>query len=395
MRRYRRSANQKIKFVFKRILFVLFCAALIIGFAILTGNLLQNKVDAANDRLESLPDAPENSPETGDLLPDLEISGDVYSELTVAASGVILGSHATDDDLILRVNTVAETYDTVSVTLSDENGIVYTSPALLDVLRLPEDEGDDAYRALISLCTAAKAKNLRISGVLYSSLPVMEADAAALVDATLAGELYELGFDEVLFTHVMPEETDKERIQIAKEYLEKVRNTIGSGLTIGVVLPVSVYRDVTFTQQVQMMASAADFLAVDLTAVTTVNDEPEMTLEKVCLSLRGMFQVYNLRIILANPNMSQLAEQYDLLTSMELTNIQFLGEITPAVLAEAYTQTSDESAADTASESETSGDPQPQKNPYATSGSNNTGNTGDDDSAETYYQSGTSGSSWY
>lgn len=394
MRRYRRNANQRFKFVFKRVFFVLLCAALITGVAILTGNLLKNKVDAANDLLESIEKEPVVGVETNDTIPELNLGGEVYSDFTVSASGAALSNYTTEDNLILRVNTISETYDTVSVTLSDENGIVYTSPALMDVLRLPDTEGDAAYKMLVSLCTAAKAKNLRISGVLASSLPVMETKTAALVDATLAGELYSLGFDEVLFTHVMPEETDKERIQIAKDYLEAIRYSIGSGLTIGAVLPVSVYRDISFTQQVQMMASVVDFLAVDFTGVTVYNDDPNLTLEKVCLSLKGTFQVYNLRIVLANPNLSQLAEQYNLLNSMELTNLQFLGEITPAVLAEAYTETN-EDVTETSPESDVSGNPAPQKNPYATSGSNNSQTTQDGDSAETYYQSGESGSSWY
>ena len=361
----------------------------------LTGNLLQNKVDKANELLEALPTPGNPSSETKDEQVDVEFDGNVYSNLVVSASGLDLKKYTSDDNRILRVNTIAENYDTVSVTLSDENGIVYTSPALMDVLRLPAASEDGSYQALVSLCTAAKAKNLRISGVLSSSLPVMEAETAALVDATLAKELYSLGFDEVLFTDTMPEETDKVQIQIAKEYLETIRESVGDGFTLGIVLPISVYKDVTYTQQVQMIASVVDFMAVDFTSVTISNNDPDMTLEKICLSLQGMFKVYNLRIVLANPNISQLAEQYNLLTSMEMTNIQFLGEITPSLLADAFIDSSVESTEDTSAEIDTSEDPLPQRNPYATSGSNQSGTDDATSEKETYYQSGESGSSWY
>ncbi|MBE6570353.1 MAG: hypothetical protein E7658_09090 [Ruminococcaceae bacterium] len=396
MRRYRRRSNQNTKFVFRRILFVLVCAACITGLAILTGNLLKNMVEKADERLESLESTLEDAPETTDGMDDIGFSGDVYSDLTVSASGVILKNHTSEDNLVLRVNTIAENYDTVSVTLSDENGIVYSSPALIQALRLPAGDGDGSFESLVSLCTAAKAAGLRISGVLSSSLPVMDADTAALVDGTLAGELYSLGFDEVLFSDIMPEETDRDRIEIAENYLKSIRSAVGDGLCIGTVLPLSVYRDVSFTQQIQMIASVVDFLAVDFTEITVINNEPDMTLESVCLALKGTFQVYNLRIVLANPNMEQLAEQYNLLTAMELTNIHFIGEITPSVLSDALTADTAETADETETEAETAGDPVPQRNPYATSGSNGSDSgDGDETEKETTYQSGESGSSWY
>ena len=53
MRYYRRKANQKVRAVLWRILFIILCAAVIFGLAVLTGNLLKRHVEAATERLDS------------------------------------------------------------------------------------------------------------------------------------------------------------------------------------------------------------------------------------------------------------------------------------------------------------------------------------------------------
>jgi len=393
VRYYRRKANQRAKAVILRILFVVFCAAVITGLAILTGNLLKNKVESANETLDAIRHPSGNSAGRSDTLTQPDTTGDVYSSLVVSASGVIPGNHTSEDSLILRVNTIAESYDTISVTLTDENGVIYTSPALMDVLRMPETQENDAYKTILSICTAAKAKNLRISGVFSSSLQVMKAETAALVDSTLADELYRMGFHEVLFTDVMPEQADTDKINIAREYLETIRSNTDMGLTIGTVLPVSVYLETDYAKQVQMVASVVDFLAIDLTTVTVANNDPSQTLEKVCQALTGIFQIYNMRIVLANPNINQLADQSSLLNRMELTNIQYLGEITPEMLSEAIIANPDVLVDASPVETDANDLLAPQRNPYATTGSSPADTTKEPE--ETYYRSGEEANSWY
>ena len=58
--------------------------------------------------------------------------------------------------------------------------------------------------ALTNAITASKAQGLRLSAVMSSSLSYLDSATAALVDSTIAAELYTLGFHEILLTDILP-----------------------------------------------------------------------------------------------------------------------------------------------------------------------------------------------
>ncbi len=360
--RFRRKASKKAKLIFFRILFILAAAVLITGLAILTGNLLLNRVQQAEEALES------SVPPSGNAAGRIDktepsLSGEAYSSLQVFAAGLDLPFHETEDSLFARIHTISQTYDTVSVEITGPGGLLYTSPALTNLFRMPPVTGENLlYARLANTATAAKARGLRLSAVMNASFPRLSAETAALADSTIAAELYSLGFHELLLTGLLPGDADTDAINGARRYLQAMQNALdGTGsFSLGACLPVSVYMDVVNAKQVQMLASSVDFLAMDA-ANLPVNTTNGMTLDEVCLSLAGSFQVYNLRVLLTTEDPRLLSDQYNALVRMDISNLHFLGEVSPETLA-ATTQPEAEIPTDETTDEELI----PSENPYAT-----------------------------
>jgi len=367
---HRRKASQRVKTVFLRILFVLAAAALITGLAVLTGNLLLEKVRRAEELLETgVPpsgNAAERPVET-----EAEENDGVYSTLRVFAAGLDPSVHSTADSRVARVHTVSENYDTVSVSVTAKTGtLLYTSPALTALLGMPTGTPDPQYTGLSELCTAAKAQGLRTSAVLTSSLHrVPDVQTAALTDSTLAAELCMLGFDEVLLTELLPDfsaaDTAPDSLVAVRRYLQSVHEGIaslsGTGFSLGACLPGAVYLEGENAKQVQLLASAVDFLAIDLSPFPVRSSDSIMTLEQVCQTLAGSFQVYNLRAVLGTEDTVLLAAQANTLSRLEITNVQFLTEVTPELLAQTELPPEETRTAETEEAEST-----PVSNPYAT-----------------------------
>lgn len=419
MRYYRRKANQKAKAVLLKILFVILCAAAIFGLAILTGNLLKRHVEAASDALDSLKPPSGNAVSRKDAEMESDTDTEQYSTLVVNACAVdwIRRTEAgltpdAEDALILRLRALAETYDTISLAVNDADGYYYTSPTLLTLLHQPIDTteitGDSVYRRLSILCDAIKAENLRLSVRIEASLSTLNAEAAAILDGTIARELFAMGADEVLFCGLTDRDADTDAINYARTYLEHVREEVGDNGTIGALLPHTVYIEAAYAKQVQMTASAVDFLAIDLTdAPISTKGDGAMTMETICRSLKGSFQVYNMRVYLGGEP-SLLAAQSMVLDALGITNRQYAREVTADALQGAMTVPKEDEddvipVIPAEAESETTPETKSRVNPYAVTRSTETSSSGDGNTeqpAETAPETEdlsyrTDGNSWY
>ena len=391
--RFRRKASKKAKTIFFRILFILAAAVIITALAILTGNLLLHKVETASEALESsVPPSGNAAGRIETTTPDLP--EEAYSSLQVFAAGLDLPAHETEDSLFARIHTIAQTYDTISIKVTGPTGLLYTSPALTTLLRMPAVTGENIlYTRLTNAITASKAQGLRLSAVMSSSLSYLDSATAALVDSTIAAELYTLGFHEILLTDILPGDADTDTITNARRYLQSVQSALsGTGsFSVGASLPAGVYLDAVNAKQVQMLASAVDFLAMDAADIP-VTGTNGMTLEEICISLTGSFQVYNLRVLLTTSNPTLLAAQYNTLIRMDISNIHFPGEVSPETLAEPVLPDMAPEPSETTAEGTI-----PQSNPYATTmpsdGTGSVPSGTDTEPAETFYR--TEGGSWY
>lgn len=334
--RFRRKASKKVRTVLLRILFVLAAAAVITGVAILTGNLLLRKVNAAEDAMNAHVSPSGNAVErTSDDSANTQTQTDVP---LVRASGLSLTQNTTEEEIKNRMLAMIGTYDTVSVTITDRANhadLLYASPALIELFRMPENTTiDPLYTRLKSIANTAGHSDLRCSAVMASSLSQMDADTAALVDGTLAGELYQMGFQEILLIDVLGDDADTDTLNTLRRYLNTIQNTLGETaepFQIGVCLPTSVYLSTTNAKQLQMLANTADFLAMDAAELPTTGPSGT-TLTGICTSLSGSFQLYSLRVLLTTEDLTLLATQYQALTDMGITNLHFTAEITPEML---------------------------------------------------------------
>ena len=414
MRYYRRKANQKVRAVLWRILFIILCAAVIFGLAVLTGNLLKRHVEAATERLDSAKPPSGNAVSRSDAENEEKGTADSYSSLTVKACGIDWITRTADglqptaeDTLVLRLRELAAEYDTISLDINDADGYYYTSPTLLTLLKQPLSSDavtdDSVYRRLTILCNAVKAENLRLSVRIRASLDTLDAEAAAILDGTIALELFQMGVEEVLFTGLTAADADTDAINYARTYLTYVREALDGTGTIGALLPYNVYTEAVYAKQVQMTASAVDFLAIDLTdAPVTASDTNAMTISKICQSLKGSFQVYNMRVYLGGGNITLLAAQKEALDALGIRNRQYETELTNAMITETEQVKNDtdtvepestDAATDATSETES------RINPYAVTRSQEpvddteTGAEAETETEELTYRS--DGDSWY
>ncbi len=392
--RHRRKASKRAKQIFLRILFVLAAAALVTGLAILTGNLLLAKVERAEEALESsIPPsgyvAGRDDSTTAQETPTVD-----KQSAQVFAAGLDLSIPDTEDGLFSRLNTLAQTYNTVSVNITDGTGLLYVSEALSTLVGMPQPAANtEAYTRLTQTVTAAKAQNLRLCAVMPSSLHRLPTDTAALLDSTVAAELYTLGFDEILFTGLLAVDADTDAINMARRYLNDVHDALsGTGsFLVGACLPISVYLDAVNAKQVQMLSSAVDFLAMNA-ADTPVAGDIALTLEEICTSLTGSFQVYDLRVVLDTRDTLLLAAQYNSLARQGISNIHILPEISSEALATTVPTEEETAAAGEVEPAETI----PTTNPYITTRPSDGSEPANDPAAEpeeTYYR--TEGGSWF
>lgn len=263
---------------------------------------------------------------------------------------------------------------------------------------MPETTNDPLYTRLKAVANTAYHSNLRCSAVLSSSFARMDADTAALVDGTIAGELQQMGFQELLFTDVLGDDADTDAINTLRRYLAAVRKTQGEtddSLSIGVCLPTSVYLNTANAKQLQMLADTVDFLAMDAADLPTTGPSGT-TISGICTSLSGSFQLYSLRVLLTTDDLSLLAAQYTALTELGITNLHFTDEITIEQLEAFADLTEPEPIEGTDAES------LPTTNPYVTTNANaptdadsleTEPHTEPETEAETTYR--TEGGSWY
>lgn len=338
--RFRRKASKKIRTIFLRILFVLVTAAIITGAAILVGNLLLHKVETAEGLLSANVSPSGNAAERVDD-DSFSPQGATTDVPQVYASGLSLTESTTDEHIQNRMLAMLGTYDTVSVTITDSTDhadLLYTSPALIELFRMPENTAaDPLYTRLRSIANTAGHSDLRCSAVMSASFARMDADTAALLDGTIAGELYKMGFQEILLTDLLGDDADTDSLNTLRRYLNAIQSTLGDtggAFQVGVCLPTSVYLNTANAKQLQMLAETADFLAMDAADLPTTGPSGT-TLSGICTSLSGSFQLYSLRVLLTTEDLSLLAAQTTALAELGITNLHFTGEITPEILENA------------------------------------------------------------
>ncbi|MBE6541979.1 MAG: hypothetical protein E7672_05985 [Ruminococcaceae bacterium] len=323
MKYYRRnpSSSTRLKRIMFRILFVVVAAFIILMLSVILGLHLKSKVDAA-----------ENNPDNSLDNPGLQISredeedGDTVNlNPDVFAGCVDLLTHQTTDDVVVSVNTAAETYDSITLSLTDLNGVLlYQSPALCDLLRIPYNDNSGKYELLTSAISAAKVENLRIIALFIPTRSVSSVSSAALIDGTVMAELAKLGVNEILIDLQDSSGLTYEEANRIRSYISECSKIVGSSCSIGVILSDVMFLNAENAKSVQMIAGAASYLAINFNSFGF--DTPDDLYDSISSnikSLLGTFSVYNMRVYIDSSERDYAAAELEACMDNVITNICF------------------------------------------------------------------------
>ncbi len=350
MKYYRRKrySEKKSKKRLLRVLFVLAAAGVITVSASALGNHLKEKVEEADRRLAAL--------ETGTETVGAEESPVHYTaelpteRVSVFAAGYAFG----EDGDFSSLSEMKARFDTVSVSLTENGVLIYPSPALLALSRVPTDgtawgEGAMTYDGLRSFVSSAKGEGLRVSGVLEASR--VGGELVPSVDLALLRELSGLGFDEVIVTGLS--EMTAEVFTYLTELAEK------GDVTVGAVFPAEEYSDAAKEKQFRMLSAAGVVLCADLNADRFPLEEADENVRRLCAELGGVIGTHGMRIFLDSSDEDYIRAEYHALRGYGIGNIQITKAISYAVLAENDAMREEETEKETV-----------EPNPYASTGAN-------------------------
>lgn len=349
-----------------RILFVILAAAVITFSAIILGHYLQIKVAEAEAALNT------SEPAQEQITSRPKLPESAASSRELSAAGLELRNYHTEDAVVAAVNTLAEHYDTLLVYLSNSDGnLLYTSPALCEMLRIAAPEDDTELMLVRSALTAAKSKNLYLCAVVDSSFGMLERGLDEQVDGTLFAELASFGVDEILIENTIIDTENIPADEIAA-YLAGCAAISEGTCQLGVLIPDDVFLNFSNARSIQTIASAADFTGIDMTSYASVTpDEMYDKMTQDIMSLYGSFSIYNMRVVLSTADIDLLAAQAQALRDSDISNVCFTENILPDSLNYS-SRTVPEEEPEEKTEEETTAKAEPQTNPYATTSAQQT-----------------------
>ena len=355
-----------------RILFVILAAAVITFSSIFLGHYLKLKVAEAEAALNT------SEPAQEQITSRPKLPESAASSRTLSAAGLEMRNYHTEDAVVSAVNTLAEHYDTLLVYLSNSEGdLLYTSPALCDMMRIAAPENDAELALVRSALTAAKSKNLYLCAVMDSSFGMLERGQDEQIDGTLYAELASFGVDEILIANTIIDPKNIPADEIA-DYLAGCAEITNGSCQLGVLFTDDIFLDFSNARSIQTIASAADFTGIDMTSYSSLTpDEMYSKMTQDITSLYGSFSIYNMRVVLSTADLDLLAAQAQALRDADISNICFTENISPDSL-----NYSSRPVPEDEPEEEEAKEPvvtvEPETNPYAYTSES----AGDDASAE-------------
>ncbi|MBE6724883.1 MAG: hypothetical protein E7576_06765 [Ruminococcaceae bacterium] len=306
-----RPISSRAKDIMTRILFVLIAAAVITFSAILIGQHLLRKAEAAGNRPSDTSGAGW-SPEKTRKDPE----NTAGSAPTVRGCGIDPLGYETAEELDAALLSASVSYDTILFPLSGSDGsLIYQSPAVCALARIPVTDRAPA-EGIQSAFRAAKMRGLR---VIVSVTP-----SEAVTDTALYQELASWGADEILVTPHFSGAIDYESANLLRLYLIECSADLTPSCRLGTVLPADSYLDSSGAMQLQMIAQVSASLGIrfDVQYMDPDADVFE-NMYNALQSLMGSFSVYNMRVIIDGTDPDLLAAQYRACAKRNIMNFIF------------------------------------------------------------------------
>ena len=282
MKKYKPYTAKKLKFP-RRLLFFLIVALIIFIIAVIAGNGLKSKVE----KIKSESDGTTYSLETEkSSMETMAVTAEHDSALASVSAGNFDPAGVTDEYSVReRVSAlIAEGYNAVSYNVFSEDGsLTYASPAMEALTRLPASEKLLPYSLLGTTVACVKGSHMRMCAVLLCS---DNTDS----DCAVAGELYSLGFEEILVTGFESSVPDDETVSRIGSYLDAMKKS--APVDFGVLLSDVVLSDSKNAPFVEKIYAKANFLAIDM------RDYTAQSAALLADKLQGSFSAYLLRPLL-------------------------------------------------------------------------------------------------
>lgn len=360
---YRSGTKKKsIKPILIRVAFVLVLVAVTTSAALLLGSYLDERANFAESLLETH-EKSEPSNEKTEMFPGGVLSDSDVTEKNVCAAHIeVVG--VSEESVTESIRALGDMYSAVSINVVSPTGsLVYLSDALMNYVRLDGDlvvrpsagevEGSevegDALPAIKTALAVADELGMRKSAVFSASSNVLEnspiSNNERITDGIILGEMYDMGFDEVILTSLVTEDAEitTELLKKIVSYLSSLRDYSGE-IDIGVVLPSSVYLVPQSASFIKTLSEYADFLAI---SVNTDAEDPAAAYSSVydnCHSLKGNFSVYNIRGMIETDDVEVAQAVYAALCDLSVKSVQFSTYVSdPVYVVEIPDDTPDES----------------------------------------------------
>lgn len=360
---YRSGTKKKsIKPILIRVAFVLVLVAVTTSAALLLGSYLDERANFAESLLETH-EKSEPSNEKTEMFPGGVLSDSDVTEKNVCAAHIeVVG--VSEGSVAESIRMLGDMYSAVSINVVSPTGsLVYLSDALMNYVRLDGDlvvrpsagevEGSevegDALPAIKTALAVADELGMRKSAVFSASSNVLEnspiSNNERITDGIILGEMYDMGFDEVILTSLVTEDAEitTELLKKIVSYLSSLRDYSGE-IDIGVVLPSSVYLVPQSASFIKTLSEYADFLAI---SVNTDAEDPAAAYSSVydnCHSLKGNFSVYNIRGMIETDDVEVAQAVYAALCDLSVKSVQFSTYVSdPVYVVEIPDDTPDES----------------------------------------------------
>ena len=243
---------------------------------------------------------------------------------TVFGAGMNVTNFNSEDEIVLSINTLAQYYDTLTLTLADASGkLIYTSPALCNALRMAAPESNPVFDLIVSAATAGQAKNMRICGLLP---PTNDAK----LDSVLINELIEAGFDEILFVPDFGESINYLHANQIRTHLTDCRESLNDSCSLGVMISSVNFLRSADAKHIQMIAAASDFLAVSFAPKKNQSTtDAYRTVTSEISSMLGSFSVYHMRVILSDSSSDVLSAKIKACTDKDINSICITSPVLP------------------------------------------------------------------
>lgn len=308
MKKYKPYTAKKLKFP-RRLLFFLIVAVIIFVITVIIGNVLKEKAEQIKSESDGTTYSLETQKSSLETMP-------ATVEHEKALSGIVAGNFdpagiVDEDSVRAKVySLIAGGYNAVSYNVCSADGsLTYASPAMEALTRLPASEKLLPYSLLGTTAACVKGSHMRMSAVLLCS---DNTDA----DCAVAGELYSLGFEEILITGFENLPADDDSAAKIVAYTDAIRQS--APVDIGVLLSDEVLSDSKNAPFIEKIFAKANFLAIDMRDYSA---ESAATLAE---NLRGSFSAYLLRPLLDGSNEENAKAVSTALESAEIKARQYV-----------------------------------------------------------------------